>query len=49
MYTNECLGTVLHPQSKILAESGPITIGKDNIIEECVVIINKYLNIIIRL
>ncbi|CAG8736323.1 8182_t:CDS:2, partial [Racocetra persica] len=35
------LGTVLHPQCKILAESGPIIIGLNNIIEENVTIINK--------
>ncbi|CAG8643245.1 1110_t:CDS:10 [Ambispora leptoticha] len=34
-------GTVLHPQCKILAESGPIIIGSNNIIEENVTIINK--------
>ncbi|CAG8511125.1 11365_t:CDS:2, partial [Scutellospora calospora] len=35
------IGTVLHPQCKILAESGPIVIGSNNIIEENVTIINK--------
>ncbi|CAG8790074.1 1184_t:CDS:2, partial [Dentiscutata erythropus] len=34
-------GTVLHPQCKILAESGQIIIGSNNIIEENVTIINK--------
>ncbi|KAI8076654.1 trimeric LpxA-like protein [Gilbertella persicaria] len=34
-------GTVLHPQCRIIAESGPIYIGKNNIIEENVVIFNK--------
>ncbi|CEI91362.1 hypothetical protein RMCBS344292_05657 [Rhizopus microsporus] len=34
-------GTVLHPQCRIIAENGPIYIGKDNIIEENVVIFNK--------
>ncbi|CAG8556633.1 19966_t:CDS:10, partial [Cetraspora pellucida] len=34
-------GTVLHPQCKIVAESGPIIIGSNNIIEENVTIINK--------
>ncbi|CAG8571987.1 7304_t:CDS:2 [Paraglomus occultum] len=34
-------GTVLNPQCKILAESGPIRIGVNNIIEEKVIIVNK--------
>ncbi|KAG1169531.1 hypothetical protein G6F70_008315 [Rhizopus microsporus] len=34
-------GTVLHPQCRIIAENGPIYIGKNNIIEENVVIFNK--------
>ncbi|CAG8561983.1 4805_t:CDS:10 [Paraglomus brasilianum] len=34
-------GTVLNPQCKILAESGPIRIGANNIIEEKVIIVNK--------
>ncbi|KAG1465805.1 hypothetical protein G6F56_004814 [Rhizopus delemar] len=33
-------GTVLHPQCRIIAENGPIYIGKNNIIEENVVIFN---------
>ncbi|KAI9247824.1 trimeric LpxA-like protein [Sporodiniella umbellata] len=36
------IGTVLHPQCRIIAENGPIYIGKNNIIEENVVIFNKY-------
>ncbi|KAG2219424.1 hypothetical protein INT45_010615 [Circinella minor] len=34
-------GTVLHPQCRIVAEKGPIYIGKNNIIEENVTIFNK--------
>ncbi|KAI9478731.1 MAG: trimeric LpxA-like protein [Benjaminiella poitrasii] len=34
-------GTVLHPQCRIIAENGPIYIGKNNIIEENVIIFNK--------
>ncbi|KAG0739820.1 hypothetical protein G6F57_010093 [Rhizopus arrhizus] len=34
-------GTVLHPQCRIIAENGPVYIGKNNIIEENVVIFNK--------
>nr|CAG4649821.1 EOG090X0I48 [Scapholeberis mucronata]SVE93986.1 EOG090X0I48 [Scapholeberis mucronata] len=33
--------TVIHPRAKILALSGPIVIGENNIIEEQVEIINK--------
>lgn len=33
--------TVIHPRAKILALSGPIIIGENNIIEEQVQIINK--------
>lgn len=33
--------TVVHPRAKILALSGPIVIGENNIIEEQVQIINK--------
>jgi dynactin-6 len=35
------VGTVLHPQSRIIAENGPVYIGKNNIIEENSVIFNK--------
>ncbi|KAI8099223.1 trimeric LpxA-like protein [Halteromyces radiatus] len=34
-------GTVLHPQCRIIAENGPIYIGKNNIIEENTIIFNK--------
>ncbi|KAL9538919.1 hypothetical protein PS6_011411 [Mucor atramentarius] len=34
-------GTVLHPQCRVIAENGPIYIGKNNIIEENVIIFNK--------
>lgn len=34
--------TVIHPKAQIIAENGPIIIGTDNLIEECVVIRNKY-------
>ncbi|KAI7861126.1 trimeric LpxA-like protein [Circinella umbellata] len=37
------IGTVLHPQCRIVSEKGPIYIGKNNIIEENVVIFNKVL------
>ena len=33
--------TVVHPRAKILAISGPIIIGENNIIEEQVQIINQ--------
>ena len=33
--------TVIHPCAKILAETGPIVIGENNLIEENVTIINK--------
>ncbi|KAI8988498.1 trimeric LpxA-like protein, partial [Mycotypha africana] len=35
------IGTVLHPQCRIIAENGPIYIGKNNIIEEKVTIFNR--------
>ncbi|KAI9323805.1 trimeric LpxA-like protein [Dichotomocladium elegans] len=34
-------GTVLHPQCRIIAENGPVYIGRNNIVEENVVIFNK--------
>ncbi|KAI7863305.1 trimeric LpxA-like protein [Spinellus fusiger] len=34
-------GTVLHPQCRVIAENGPIYIGRNNIIEENAVIFNK--------
>ncbi|CDH57484.1 dynactin subunit 6 [Lichtheimia corymbifera JMRC:FSU:9682] len=34
-------GTVLHPQCRIVAENGPVYIGKNNIVEENVIIFNK--------
>jgi len=37
-------GCVVHPKSVILAEGGPIEIGKNNIIEENCIIINRLLN-----
>ncbi|KAI9345411.1 trimeric LpxA-like protein, partial [Pilaira anomala] len=36
------IGTVLHPQCRVVAENGPIYIGRNNIIEENVIIFNKY-------
>lgn len=38
--------TVIHPRAKILALSGPIVIGENNIIEEQVQIINRLLIIL---
>ncbi|KAI8329440.1 trimeric LpxA-like protein [Chlamydoabsidia padenii] len=35
------IGAVLHPQCRIIAENGPIYIGKNNIIEENSIIFNK--------
>ncbi|KAG2180236.1 hypothetical protein INT43_004025 [Umbelopsis isabellina] len=35
------LGTILHPRCKVVAESGPIVIGANNIIEENAIIFNK--------
>ncbi|RUS16474.1 hypothetical protein BC937DRAFT_91159 [Endogone sp. FLAS-F59071] len=34
------IGTVLHPQCKLLAEGGPIILGSDNIVEENVIILD---------
>ncbi|KAI8071636.1 trimeric LpxA-like protein [Gongronella butleri] len=34
-------GTVLHPKCRIIAEGGPIYIGKNNIIEENCILFNK--------
>lgn len=34
-------GTVINPMAKILAISGPIVIGENNLIEENAVIINE--------
>ncbi|ORZ26156.1 trimeric LpxA-like protein [Absidia repens] len=34
-------GTVLHPQCRIIAENGPIYIGKNNIIEENSIVFNR--------
>ncbi|RIA96247.1 trimeric LpxA-like protein [Glomus cerebriforme] len=36
------IGTILHPQCKILAVGGPIIFGQNNIIEENVTIINNH-------
>jgi len=36
------IGTILHPQCKILAAGGPIIFGQNNIVEENVTIVNKY-------
>ena len=36
-------GTVVHPSAHILAEGGPIIIGDNNLIQEQVTIINRYL------
>lgn len=33
---------MIHPCAKILAETGPIVIGENNLIEENVTIINKF-------
>ncbi|KAI8645722.1 trimeric LpxA-like protein, partial [Parasitella parasitica] len=38
------IGTVLHPQCRVIAENGPIYIGKNNIIEENVIIFNNVIN-----
>ncbi|KAI9499023.1 trimeric LpxA-like protein [Zychaea mexicana] len=35
------IGTVLHPQCRVIAENGPIYIGKNNIVEENVIIYNN--------
>ncbi|KAI8985302.1 trimeric LpxA-like protein [Pilobolus umbonatus] len=35
------IGSVLHPQSRIIAENGPIYIGRNNLIEENVIIFNR--------
>eukprot|EP01118_Nematostelium_gracile_P009955 TRINITY_DN3380_c0_g1_i1.p1 TRINITY_DN3380_c0_g1~~TRINITY_DN3380_c0_g1_i1.p1 ORF type:complete len:183 (+),score=36.12 TRINITY_DN3380_c0_g1_i1:35-583(+) len=35
-------GCIIHPKATILAEAGPIVIGRNNIIEEQVVIRNSY-------
>ncbi|KAI9007556.1 hypothetical protein CLU79DRAFT_711931, partial [Phycomyces nitens] len=35
------IGTILHPQCRVIAENGPIYIGRNNIIEENAVIFNK--------
>uniref|UniRef100_A0A8C4NG97 Dynactin subunit 6 n=1 Tax=Eptatretus burgeri TaxID=7764 RepID=A0A8C4NG97_EPTBU len=34
--------TVVHPKARIIAEAGPIIIGESNLIEEQVLIINRY-------
>ncbi|CAM0139435.1 unnamed protein product [Umbelopsis sp. WA50703] len=34
-------GTVLHPRCRVVAESGPIVIGANNIVEENAIIFNK--------
>lgn len=34
--------TVVHPKARIIAEAGPIIIGEGNLIEEQVLIINRY-------
>lgn len=34
--------TVVHPKARIIAEAGPIVIGEGNLIEEQVLIINRY-------
>ena len=36
--------TVVHPKARIIAEGGPIVIGESNLIEEQVVIINRYVS-----
>ncbi|RGB27990.1 trimeric LpxA-like protein, partial [Rhizophagus diaphanus] len=36
------IGTILHPQCKILALKGPIIFGQNNIVEENVTIINNF-------
>jgi dynactin-6 len=40
-------GTVVHPKARILAKGGPIIIGQNNIIEEQVVIENRFLIVIL--
>lgn len=35
-------GTIIQPKASIIAEAGPIIIGPDNIVEELVVIKNRY-------
>ncbi|KAL0077196.1 trimeric LpxA-like protein [Phycomyces blakesleeanus] len=35
------IGSILHPQCRVIAENGPIYIGRNNIIEENAVIFNK--------
>lgn len=36
--------TVIHPKAQIIAESGPIIIGENNLIEESAKIINRFVN-----
>lgn len=33
---------MVHPKARIIAEAGPIVIGEGNLIEEQVLIINRY-------
>ncbi|RKP24457.1 trimeric LpxA-like protein, partial [Syncephalis pseudoplumigaleata] len=39
---NVSIGCVLHPKCSIIADVGPIVIGRNNILEEGVVIINRW-------
>jgi hypothetical protein len=39
------LGTVVHPKAKIISIGGPIVIGSNCIVEEGVVITNRYINL----
>ncbi|KAI8388059.1 trimeric LpxA-like protein [Radiomyces spectabilis] len=36
------IGSILHPQCRVIAENGPIYIGRNNIIEENVIIFNNH-------
>ncbi len=38
--------TVIHPKAQIIAESGPIIIGENNLIEEYAKIINRLVGIL---
>ena len=36
-------GNIIHPRAQVIAESGPIEFGENNLIEENAVIINRYI------
>lgn len=42
LFTFSGARTVVHPKARIIAEAGPIVIGEGNLIEEQVLIINRY-------